>query len=321
MTNPHSQILTVAQMQAAEQALIEAGTGVDALMQLAGRGAAEWIYRLAWPKPVTVLCGPGNNGGDGYVIAEALRECGLPVTVVEAFEPTTEAAHNARAAYAGGTAMSGELPFGAVLVDCLFGSGLTRPLPNNLLVLLNGLASAHPHRIAIDLPSGIDSDSGEALNDGLPDYDLTLALGAWKFAHWLMPATATMGELHLVGIGVDEVVQSARLIDRPPQGNPAWSGDSPDPSSSAAPWKIYNVGNNRPEELMHVVALLEKEFGRPAIKEMLPMQPGDVPATYADIEDLARDAGFRPSTTIEDGIARFSSWFREYHRMARSNPR
>jgi len=114
---------------------------------------------------------------------------------------------------------------------------------------------------------------------------------------------------------VDDVVESiVRLIDRPPQGNPAWSGADPDPASSAAPWKIYNIGNNRPEELMHVVALLEKEFGRTAIKEMLPMQPGDVPATYADIEDLARDAGFRPATSIEEGIARFSKWFREYHK-------
>jgi UDP-glucuronate 4-epimerase len=114
---------------------------------------------------------------------------------------------------------------------------------------------------------------------------------------------------------VDDVVEAiVRLVDRPPQGNPQWSGARPDPSSSAAPWKIYNIGNNRPEELMHVVAVLEKEFGGAAIKEMLPMQPGDVPATYADIEDLARDIGFRPSTTIEDGVARFAAWFREYHK-------
>jgi UDP-glucuronate 4-epimerase len=112
---------------------------------------------------------------------------------------------------------------------------------------------------------------------------------------------------------IDDVVEAiVRLLDRPPQGNPAWSGADPDPASSAAPWKIYNIGNNRPEELMHVVALLEKEFGRPAIKEMLPMQPGDVPATYADIEDLERDIGFRPTTPIEDGVARFSRWFRDY---------
>jgi UDP-glucuronate 4-epimerase len=106
-----------------------------------------------------------------------------------------------------------------------------------------------------------------------------------------------------------------RLIDRPPQGNPDWSGDRPDPSSSTAPWKIYNIGNNNPEDLMHVVSLLEKEFGRTAAKEMLPMQPGDVPATYADIEDLARDIGFRPATSIEDGIARFSKWYRDYHNL------
>ncbi len=115
---------------------------------------------------------------------------------------------------------------------------------------------------------------------------------------------------------IDDVVEAVvRLMDRPPQGNPAWSGDKPDPATSAAPWKIYNIGNNRPEELMHVVSLLEKEFGRTAIKEMLPMQPGDVPATYADIEDLARDVGFRPVTTIEDGIGRFAKWFREYHKV------
>src|SRR3984957_15545034 len=115
---------------------------------------------------------------------------------------------------------------------------------------------------------------------------------------------------------VDDIVEAIVLLpDRPPQGNPAWSGADPDPASSAAPWKIYNIGNNRPEELLHVVAVLEKEFGRPAIKEMLPMQPGDVPATYADIEDLERDIGFKPTTSIEDGIARFSKWFRAYNKM------
>ena len=86
------------------------------------------------------------------------------------------------------------------------------------------------------------------------------------------------------------------------------------PRHQCAPWKIYNIGNNRPEELLHVVSLLEKEFGRTAIKEMLPMQPGDVPATYADIEDLAREVGFKPATSIEDGIARFVKWCQQYHK-------
>jgi len=115
---------------------------------------------------------------------------------------------------------------------------------------------------------------------------------------------------------VEDVSEAvARLIDHPPQGNPEWSGETPDPATSTAPWKIYNIGNNNPEDLMHVVSLLEREFGRKAAKEMLPMQPGDVPATYADIDDLAREIGFRPTTTIENGIARFAKWYRDYHNL------
>lgn len=115
---------------------------------------------------------------------------------------------------------------------------------------------------------------------------------------------------------VDDVSQAiVRLIDRPPQGDADWSGDRPDPATSSAPWKVHNIGNNHPENLMHVVALLEKEFGRTATKEMLPLQPGDVPATYADIEDLERAIGFRPATTIEEGVARFAKWYRDYHNL------
>jgi UDP-glucuronate 4-epimerase len=115
---------------------------------------------------------------------------------------------------------------------------------------------------------------------------------------------------------VDDVVQAmARLIERAPQGDPAWSGDKPDPSRSKAPWRIYNIGNNKPEQLMHVVELLEKGFGREAQKKLMPMQPGDVLETFADVEDLARDIGFKPQTRIEDGVARFVEWYREYHRV------
>jgi UDP-glucuronate 4-epimerase len=113
---------------------------------------------------------------------------------------------------------------------------------------------------------------------------------------------------------IDDVKEAvARLVDRPPQERPNWDRTPADPATSSAPWKIYNIGNNRPEELMHVVSLLEKEFGRTATKEMLPMQPGDVEATYADIAELERDIGFQPSTMIEDGVARFAKWYREYH--------
>jgi len=115
---------------------------------------------------------------------------------------------------------------------------------------------------------------------------------------------------------VDDVVESVvRLIDRPAEPDPSWSGDRPNPSRSAAPWRIYNIGNNHPVEVTHVVALIEKSLGRNAVREMLPMQPGDVPATYADVDDLMRDVGFKPSTSIEDGVARFVAWYRDYHRV------
>ena len=115
---------------------------------------------------------------------------------------------------------------------------------------------------------------------------------------------------------IDDVSQAVvRLIDRLPQGRPDWDGSHPDPATSAAPWTVYNIGNSHPEELTYVISLLEKEFGRPAAKEMLPMQPGDVEATYADVAELERDIGFRPATPIEDGVARFAKWYREYHRI------
>jgi hydroxyethylthiazole kinase-like uncharacterized protein yjeF len=208
-------------MRAAEDALIEAGTSVDTLMEIAGRGAAEWIWRVAAHRPVTVLCGPGNNGGDGYVIAEALRERGGQVTVVAALEPKTPAARKARSLYHGAVVSPNASAHGEVFVDCLFGSGLVRPLTDEHFALLGDLAGSHKHRIAIDLPSGVESDTGAALNDGLPKYDLTVAFGAWKFAHALMPACAATGALRFVGIGVDGVAGAAQLIGQPKLSAPA----------------------------------------------------------------------------------------------------
>jgi len=113
---------------------------------------------------------------------------------------------------------------------------------------------------------------------------------------------------------VDDVVEAmARLIDRPPSGDPGWSGDAPDPSSSSAPWRLYNIGNNRVVEVTKVVELIERALGRKAVKELVDMQPGDVPETCADVDDLMRDVGFRPATPIEEGIARFVSWYREFY--------
>jgi UDP-glucuronate 4-epimerase len=112
---------------------------------------------------------------------------------------------------------------------------------------------------------------------------------------------------------VDDVVESVvRLVDRPAVGNPNYSTASPDPGSSSAPWRVYNIGNNKPVELLDVVRILEEAIGKKAKHELLPMQPGDVPATYADVDDLMRDVGFRPATPIEQGIARFIAWYREW---------
>ncbi len=210
-----AQVLTVAQMQAAEQAIFDVGVSVDELMDIAGSGAAEWIRRVAAGRSVTVLCGPGNNGGDGYVIARRMAEFGNAVRVVAPLEPTTEAARNARKRSKGSVQTSGKGAAGDVLVDCLFGSGLSRPLSAEHALLLRDLAERHAFRIAVDLPSGVESDSGALLNERLPDFDLTLCLGAWKFAHWRLPARQMMGTKRLVPIGVDPTPDAAQLVRRP----------------------------------------------------------------------------------------------------------
>jgi ADP-dependent NAD(P)H-hydrate dehydratase / NAD(P)H-hydrate epimerase len=208
-----NQILSVREMRAAEDALIAQGVSVDQLMLHAGRGAADYIWRMAAHRKVTVLCGPGNNGGDGYVIAEALRARGGQVCVVAVVAPATDAARAARMLYQG-TLADAEAQ-GDVLVDCLFGSGLSRPLPDDLAALLSRLAASHRQRIAVDIPSGVEADTGALLNDSLPRYDLTIALGAWKYAHFMMPACAMMGDLKLVDIGVDAVPDAVQVVSRP----------------------------------------------------------------------------------------------------------
>jgi len=115
---------------------------------------------------------------------------------------------------------------------------------------------------------------------------------------------------------VEDVVESiVRLVGRVPQADPNWSGEAPDPGSSAAPWRVYNIGNNKPVELLEVVRLLEEAVGKKAECELLPMQPGDVPATFADVDDLMREVDFKPATPIAEGINRFIKWYRAYHRL------
>jgi len=153
--------------------------------------------------------------------------------------------------------------------------------------------------------------------------------GPWgrpDMAMWIFAAAITAGKpIKLFNHGkmrrdftyIDDVVQAVvRLIDRPAQGDPNWSCDAPDPSRSSAPWRIYNIGNNSPVDVPDVVKHLEQVIGKKAIRELVPMQPGDVPATYADVDDLMRDVGFKPSTPIVEGIARFIAWYKDYHRLS-----
>jgi UDP-glucuronate 4-epimerase len=103
-------------------------------------------------------------------------------------------------------------------------------------------------------------------------------------------------------------------MGRPPEPDPGWTGDQPNPGTSNAPYRIYNIGNNQPVELMEFIETLEDCLGTKAHKELLPMQPGDVPATYADVDDLTRDFGFKPATSIREGIRRFVDWYRAYYK-------
>lgn len=115
---------------------------------------------------------------------------------------------------------------------------------------------------------------------------------------------------------VEDIVEGVvRALDRVAQPHAQWSGDQPDPGTSNAPYRLYNIGNNKPVELLRFIEVLEQTLGKKAEKRMLPLQAGDVPATYADVDDLMRDVGFKPSTAIEVGIARFVEWYREYYKV------
>ncbi len=115
---------------------------------------------------------------------------------------------------------------------------------------------------------------------------------------------------------IDDIVEGViRVLDRPAQPNPDWSGDAPDPGTSMAPWRVYNIGNNNPVELEHYIEVLEKCLGKKAKKNLLPLQPGDVPDTYADVRDLVRDTGYKPNTSVEEGIRNFVDWYLDYHHI------
>ncbi len=115
---------------------------------------------------------------------------------------------------------------------------------------------------------------------------------------------------------IDDIVEGViRVLDNPATPNPAWSSDDPDPGSSQAPWRVYNIGNNNPVELMDYIRAIESALGREAKKELLPLQPGDVPDTYADVDELVKTFGYKPSTTVSEGVSRFVEWYLAYYGM------
>ena len=181
-------ILTAAAMRAAEQAASDGGTSVEELMERAGAALAEAVYRYAGPQSVLILCGPGNNGGDGLVAARHLAARGVEARVAvlgrkdgEPLGPDTRPA--------------------PILVDALFGTGLKRGLDASVVQQLSRLHDAARMTVACDLPSGVDSDSGAELS-AVPDFDMTVAFGALKSAHRLAPAMGKCGRVVLADIGV-----------------------------------------------------------------------------------------------------------------------
>jgi UDP-glucuronate 4-epimerase len=115
---------------------------------------------------------------------------------------------------------------------------------------------------------------------------------------------------------IDDIIEGVvRVMEKTPESNPDWSGDKPDPATSRAPWRVYNIGNNRPVELMRYIEVIEECLGKEAEKNLLPLQPGDVPDTYADVTALTDDVGYKPDTPIEVGVEKFVEWYREYYNV------
>ena len=115
---------------------------------------------------------------------------------------------------------------------------------------------------------------------------------------------------------IDDIVEGVvRVLDKPAESNPNWSGEAPDPGSSLAPWRVYNIGNNSPVELMDYISAIEDALGITAEKELLPLQPGDVPDTFADVDDLVRDFDYKPSINVKEGVEKFIDWYKEYNNL------
>ncbi|QPQ56236.1 NAD(P)H-hydrate dehydratase [Allosphingosinicella flava] len=214
-------ILTAAEMRAAEEAAVAADTPARALMERAGQAAAAAIRAFAGPLPALILCGPGNNGGDGYVIARRLAEAGVDVRIAVTGDPVSQIARDARAAWSGSVEPIEAAESAPLLIDALFGTGLSRPLDAALSGALLRLAGEARVKAAVDLPSGVASDDGAILSP-VPDFDMTVTFGALKPSHLLQPAARHVGRIVLADIGIAARSNLSRI------GRPLLSAPGPD---------------------------------------------------------------------------------------------
>ena len=125
-----------------------------------------------------------------------------------------------------------------------------------------------------------------------------------------------ISEITGVTLYIDDIVEGVlRVLNKPAKSNRNWDSANPDPGTSLAPWRVYNIGNNNPVELMSYIDALEKALGKKAIKNLLPLQPGDVPDTFASVNDLVDQFEYKPSTPVEQGVSNFVRWYREYFKV------
>lgn len=212
MTPLTGPVLTAAQTRAAEEAAMATGVSVDTLMERAGRALAEAVLRFGGGRPTLVLCGPGNNGGDGYVAARILKDRGIEVRIAALSPPATDVARRAAGTWNGTVEALSGAAAAPVIVDAIFGTGLSRPLDTGLVEDLTRLRQSARIVIAADVPSGVDTDSGVAL--GAVPADVTIALAALKPAHLLQPSAGLCGHVLVADIGI-AAESTACVIDRP----------------------------------------------------------------------------------------------------------
>lgn len=213
-------ILTAKEMVAAEGAAMTDGVSVGELMERAGRAIADIAWRIAGKSEALILCGPGNNGGDGYVAARLLADRGCNVRVAALAAPKTDVAKAARERWNGPVEPIADAKSAPLLIDALFGTGLMRPLSDTLAKTLAEHVGKARYSIAVDLPSGIETDSG-ALLSPVPEFDVTVGLGALKPAHLLQPSARYLGRVIIGDIGVEA---SSNLIEL---GRPSIAAPTP----------------------------------------------------------------------------------------------